>query len=489
MKQLYLAILAGLLYAVSFPLYSIWPLAWVWAVPLLFLMKDVSAGRAFLYGMVAGVIAWSGVLYWIAYVMSTYGGMGLFPAAFLLLLLVVYMSLYFGGFVWLSRRFIHSSRAFLAIPGIWILFELLRSYFIFSGFPWALLGYSQYPWISFIQIAEIGGVYLIGGIILMGNVAIYQALRKREFVPLVISVLLVAVCASWGAWRMGNVFDKGEPVRAAVAQANIPQDQKWAPEIVNPTIDTYERFTKAAVKQGAKVVAWPETACPFFLFLDWPYTSRIISLSRSVDAKLVVGSPAYENDQYFNRMWLLENGRIGGSYDKVHLVPFGEYLPLSDLIRPFFSGLTKEVGNFTPARKPHPIGEIGVFTCFESIFPGMTRDLSNQGATYLINASNDAWFKTWSTPEQLLQITSFRAIESRKWLLRPVNHGISAIINPKGQAVRKIGLLKEDFIVADITPSGMLTFYTKFGPVIALVWAALSGIAALTFFRSGAKAS
>ncbi len=489
MKHLYLAVLAGLLYAVSFPLYSIWPLAWVWAVPLLFLMKEVSAGQAFLYGMIAGVVAWSGVLYWIAYVMNTYGGMGLLPAAFLLLLLVAYLSLYFGAFVWLGRRFIHSRWAFLSIPGIWILFELIKSHLIFSGFPWALLGYSQYPWKSLIQVAEIGGVYLLSGIILMGNVAVYQALRKRELLPLVVSVLLVAVCASWGAWRMDSVFGSGEPVRAAVAQANVPQDQKWDDRLIGPTIDTYERLTREAVKQGAKVVAWPETSCPFFLFHEWPYTYRIISLSRSVDAKLVLGSPAFEEDRNFNRMWLLENGRIGGSYDKVHLVPFGEYLPLADLIRPFFSGLTKEVGNFTSARKPHPIGDIGVLICFESIFPGMTRDLSLQGATYLVNASNDAWFKTWSTPEQLLQISSFRAIESRKWILRSVNHGISAIIDPKGEAVEKIDLLQEDFITADIIPSRSITLYTRFGPVIAFFWAGISGIAALTFSRSGAKAS
>lgn len=489
MKHLYLAILAGLLYAVSFPLYSLWPLAWVWAVPLLFILKDVSAKESFLYGVVAGLVAWAGILYWIAYVMNTYGGMGLLPAAFLLLLLVTYLSLFFGGFAWLAKRFVHSRWAFVMIPGIWLLFELMRSYVIFSGFPWALLGYSQFPWKPFTQIAEIGGVYLLSGIIIMGNVALYQAVRKKEFLPVALSAAVIAICVLWGDWRMGSSVEKGESLRAAVAQANIPQDQKWAPELVNPTIDTYERLTREAVKQGAKIVVWPETSCPFFLLEDWPYTSRIISLSRSIDARLVVGSPAVEKDQYFNRMWLLQDGKVAGFYNKVHLVPFGEYLPLADIIRPFFSGLTREVGNFTSAKEPEPIGEIGVLVCFESIFPGMTRRLSNKGATYLVNASNDAWFKTWATPEQHLQMASFRSIESRRWLLRSVNHGISAIITPQGRIVKQIGLLQEDFVTADITPSHIITFYTRFGPVIAFLWAGLSFIAALTMRKPDDKAS
>ncbi len=155
-----------------------------------------------------------------------------------------------------------------------------------------------------------------------------------------------------------------------------------ASEKVNPTIDTYARLTREAVKQGAEVVVWPETSCPFFLFLEWPYTSRILSLSRSVDAKLVVGSPAYENDRYFNRMWLLEKGRIGGSYDKVHLVPFGEYLPLADLLRSRFSrGLPRRWAISPLRRRPNPIGDIGVHDLLREHLPGHDPGPCHHGAT------------------------------------------------------------------------------------------------------------
>lgn len=480
MSKLLLALSAGLLCAFSFPSYNFWPLAWVWAVPLLYLLEGARPSERFFSGMAAGFVAWAGILYWIAYVMETYGGMGLLPAAFLLFLLLLYLSLYFGAFAWLSGGLIGSRWAFVTVPGVWILLELIRSYVPFSGFPWTLMGYSQFPFKPLIQIAEAGGVYIISGLVIMANVALYQTVRKREYAPLIITAALVAACAFWGVWRMENLPVQGASMKVAVAQANVPQDEKWQQERVTPTIDTYERLTLSAVQQGARLVVWPETSCPFYLFQQWEYTPRIMDLSRSLDARLLIGSPAYEDGKYYNRMWLLHRGKIEGAYDKVHLVPFGEYLPLAGLIEPYFGSLTGGVGNFSPASKASPIKDIGVLICFESIFPGLTRELCNEGAAFLVNASNDAWFKTWSTPEQHLRMASFRAVESRRWLLRPVNHGISAIVSPAGVIVQEIGLLKEGVILADIAPIEAKTLYTRFGPVMAFLWAGISLIAALT---------
>jgi apolipoprotein N-acyltransferase len=273
-------------------------------------------------------------------------------------------------------------------------------------------------------------------------------------------------------------------VRVAVAQANIPQDEKWRPDMVDPTLDIYIRLTREAVAKGAKIVVWPEASCPFFYGLQWPYTGRVAALSASVDARLVVGSPAYENGMYLNRMWMLEKGKVLGYYDKVHLVPFGEYLPLARIIKPIFSGLTEEVGDFAPLdRRAAPILDAGVMICFEVIFPDLARELCLKGAAYLVNSSNDAWFKTWSTPEQHLEMSCFRAIESRRWLLSSTNHGYSAIIGPDGSIVREIGLLKEGVVTADIAPLRYLTLYTRFGPALAAIWAVISVIGALTLYR------
>lgn len=487
MRNLLLALSAGLLYAVSFPSYNLWPLAWVWVVPLLYVLEGSAPRERFACGMVSGLVAWAGILYWIAYVMEAYGGMGLFTAAALLFVLLLFLSLFFGAFAWISGRLLKSRWAYLTIPGVWVFLELVRSYVPFSGFPWALLGHSQLPFRPLVQIAEVGGVYLISGLVLMANVALYTSLRKRRYALLLVTVVLVAACSCWGLWRIGNLPAGGEPLKAAVAQANIPQEQKWDPGMAGPTIATYERLTAEAAAQGARLVVWPETSCPFYLFQEWEHTPRILKLSRSHDAMLLVGSPAYEKGRYYNRMWLLGGGRIEGSYDKVHLVPFGEYLPLAGLIQPWFGSLTGGVSDFSSAEAARPIGDMGVLICFESVFAGLTRDLCNRGAAYLVNASNDAWFKTWSTPEQHLAMACFRAVESRRWLLRPVNHGISAVVSPGGEIIQKIGLLEEGVIVADIVPITTRTLYTRFGPILAVFWAGASLIAALTRRTSGVK--
>ncbi len=487
LKPVFLPALGGILYALAFPFFGLWPLAWLFVVPLLFSIEDVNPGRAFLSGMISGLIAWAGVLYWIALVMSTYGGMGFFTAILLLLLLLAYLALYFGAFAWASSRFLKNKFAFLILPGLWVALELMRSYTIFSGFPWALLGHSQLPFTSFVQVAEFGGVFLVSAVVMTGNVAIYQAMKK-QYAPLAIAVVMVILCAGFGQWRISNGPFEGTPLRVAAAQANVPQDQKWRKEQVEATLDTYLSLTQQAIDKKARLVVWPETACTFYLFRHWPQTSRVLKLSLTNQSDLLVGSPAYENDRFFNRAYLLRSGKIMGLYDKIHLVPFGEYLPFAGLLREYFDGLTAQVGDFSAGTKVEPIEDIGVFICFESIFPDISRQLCKQGARVLVNMSNDAWFKTWSTPEQHLQFVCFRAIETRRWVVRAVNHGISAVIDPQGRVVEQIGLLKEGMIVCDIKKIDYLSFYVKYGPVVALMWAAAAIIAALTMLYAGVKA-
>ncbi|HHO76463.1 MAG TPA: hypothetical protein ENN05_08545, partial [Deltaproteobacteria bacterium] len=241
MRRIFLAILAGFCYTASFPTYDLWPLAWFFAVPIFFLAREVeSPVEIFIYGIIAGIVAWAGTLYWIAYVMENFGGMSLVPAAFLLLVLISFLSLYFALFAWGSQKLIRSRFAFLTIPGVWVFLELVRSYVPFSGFPWALAGYTQFPWKPFIQIAEFGGVYLISGIILMVNVALYKAAQKI-YLPLVISAALLLAAVVWGNFRMETLTLEGPQTVVGIAQANIAQEEKWLPSMVNPTIDIYSR--------------------------------------------------------------------------------------------------------------------------------------------------------------------------------------------------------------------------------------------------------
>ncbi len=489
MRRIFLSALAGLLYCLAFPAFDLWPLAWIFSVPLLFAVRQATPRQAFVCGMVSGLVAWAGVVYWIALVMSTYGGMGMPMAMTLLLLLIAYLALYFGAFAWAASRFSESRLAILVLPGIWTALELIRSYAVFSGFPWALLGHSQLTFTALAQIAELGGVFLISALVMTANVAIYQALR-RQYAPLAVAAALVALSAGFGLWRMETAPFDGIPVKAAVVQGNVPQDQKWQPEKVNAILDTYLSLSRKAVEQGAELVVWPETACTFYLFRHWPQTLRVLNLSMGNSVGFLVGSPAYEeeDDRYLNRAYLLRNGRIEGFYDKVHLVPFGEYLPFASLLRNHFKNLTAEVGNFSAGTEVEPVADLGVLICFESIFPGISQRLCTKGARILVNMSNDAWFKAWSTPWQHLQFACFRSIETRRYLVRAVNHGISAVVDPYGRVVSQIGLLREGMIVHPVAGIDYLSFYVRFGPLIPLAWAVLSVIAALTLIRAGAKA-
>jgi apolipoprotein N-acyltransferase len=462
-----LACLSGLLYSLSFPSFNLWPFIFVFAVPLLFAVRDSSVKECLGLGFLAGLVAWAGNLYWVAYIMDIYGFIPLPLCALIFLLLIAYMALYFGIFLILCKFLIKSPFSIITIPGLWILLEIIKSY-AFTGFPWSLAGYALVPFNAIIQNAEWGGIYVLSGLTLMGNVALYKALKK-DYIPAVSGIVVIACCISWGWWRSDSLKLDGANLKVGVCQANIPQDQKWRRDMVNPTIDIYTKLTKKAVSQGAEIIVWPETACNFFLFQDWKPTSRIIDISKDANIPMLVGSPALENDKVFNRVWMLDKGLIRGYYDKKHLVPFGEYLPLPWLFG-FLGKLTQEVSDFSKADKLEPIEDIGTLVCFENVFPQLARRLTEKGATWLLTVSNDAWFLDWSTSEQHLKIATIRAIENRRYLVMPVNHGISAVIDPFGRIVNSLGLMKEGTFTAEIKKVLYRTVFSKIGSLIAWIW-------------------
>ncbi len=224
---------------------------------------------------------------------------------------------------------------------------------------------------------------------------------------------------------------------------------------------------------------WPEGGVDSDPFRT-PGTARTLDeLVEQAGAPLLMNAATARDEHTYNTSMLWEGGGAEQLHDKVNPVPFGEYVPLAWLLKPFVGKLTEGVSDFSTAdAQARPIEDIGVLICFESLFPDMSRRLCRQGAAYLVNASNDAWFSTWSASRQLLAMSAFRSIETRRYLVRPVNHGISAVIDPKGRIVQSLGLLQEGVIVADIRKLTYQTFYTRFGPVIVWLWG-LIGVALL----------
>jgi apolipoprotein N-acyltransferase len=262
-----------------------------------------------------------------------------------------------------------------------------------------------------------------------------------------------------------------------VVQANIDQSVKWDPAYQEKTIDTYTRLTRSTRPFDPDLIVWPETAVPFFFQENARFSPHIISLAKTSRAVLVFGSPAYERGQgmvrYFNRAYMIvPETRDIVHYDKIHLVPFGEYVPFRQYL-PFIRQLVAAAGNFASGEKLEPLkaGDVsaGVLICFEAIFPELARGLSREGADLFVNITNDAWFGKTSAPFQHLGMAVFRSIENRRSMIRAANTGFSAFIEPTGVIRSKSDLFVET-VLTDQTAVGAfpLTVYTRFGDLFAV---------------------
>jgi apolipoprotein N-acyltransferase len=368
----------------------------------------------------------------------------------------------------------------------WVALEYLKAHLI-TGFPWCLLGYSQYEHLHIIQLADLFGVYGISFLIVLVNGLIFRiSLRPPRRNGRVLKwELPVAVLLLAGAWIYGHYQisgtqsdgQAGRPVKAAVVQANIDQSVKWDPAYQEETIETYYRLSRSARSFHPELIVWPETALPFF-FQDHPrFSPAIISLADESGAVLVFGSPAYKRHQravrYYNRAYMIvPHSRDILYYDKNHLVPFGEYVPLKQYV-PFIRRLVEAAGDFAQGENLKPLKtgglSLGVLICFEAIFPELARALARDGANLFVNITNDAWFGRTSAPYQHLSMAVFRAIENHRPMIRAANTGFSVFIGPTGAILSKSNLFVEAVLTGSVAVGAFpLTFYSRFGDLFAV---------------------
>lgn len=483
-----LAFGAGLVLALSFPRPDIASLAWVSLIPLFLVMER----RPFRSGFAAGLGFFGLVLYWLNIVMTTYGGLAPFFSMVAYLLLAAYLALFFGAATWAACRIreISGQSPVLTLPPIWIALEFIRS-FLFSGFPWATLGYSQQSHLELIQSLDLFGVYGVSFLLVFSNAvlaALWGWVRSRGRLPLPwrsLVVLVVLFCANllYGYRRLGQGLDERSLVlNTVLAQGNIDQAIKWNPAHQAKTVEIYDRLSRDGSKPaGADLIVWPESATPFYFQDVGPLSQRVSQLPRDTGAFLLFGSPAYEGRNqryhYLNSAFLLDKeGRVLGRSDKVHLVPFGEYVPLGRYL-PFIEKLVAGVGDFSPGTvSPLPMNgqRIGVLVCFEGIFPELARDFVRKGSDVLINVTNDAWFGRSSAPYQHLAMTRYRAIENRIWVARAANTGVSAFISPSGNITQSTGIFEETFLRGRLGVGSGYSWYTRTGDVLPTVSLALS---------------
>jgi apolipoprotein N-acyltransferase len=490
-RDILLSLLSGILLILSFPNVDLEFLAWFALVPLFYAVEGKSLWNSFKLGFLTGILSFLGILYWIIVAVHTYGNVPLILSGPILLLLVVYLSLFIGAFTTLTR-FIQKRSGLPIIfftPLLWVALEYLRS-FLLTGFPWANLSYSQYLNLPFIQMADITGSYGLSFVIVLVNATLFHTLRQQvkkrfPFKEVIVTVIILLGFLIYGYIKMESVdrqMVQSPPLKIGLVQGNIDQSIKWDPSFQRETLKIYDKLSSKVAEEKPDLIIWPETATPFFFQDAKEFQPFILDIPKKTHAFLLFGTPSYKIQKgkidHYNSAYLLSpSGEIAGKYDKIHLVPFGEYVPMQDLL--FFIGsLGEGIGDFKSGKEIYnfslPQGQFGVLICFEIIFPDLCRRFIKKGANFLVTITNDAWFGRTSAPSQHFSIATFRAVENRVFIARAANTGITGIIDPKGKILKKGGIFAEESMNGTIRLSSHKTFYTLYGDLFAWICAILS---------------
>ena len=474
--------------------------AWIAPACLLVALHGLAPRAALFRGFLLGLVAHAFVLHWIFVVTVTYGGAPVWAGFITPALLATYpaaaTALFAAGAAFLAGR---GRAGPVSLAVLWAVIDHARS-FVFGGFPWATLGYGLHLDAPLLGWASITGVYGLSAIAVAGSVSLLVGVRPfagpRR--PRVAAAGVAAVLAlhAIGAW-LAPPAAIGDSVRVAVLQGNIEQGVKWAPDFFERTLQIYEGLARDAAAEGAELIVLPETAIPGAL-TDPELSARFAVLARQTGARLVVGAAGVDWDEtgtvpsVFDSAYLFSaDGHISERYDKSHLVPFGEYLPLRPLLGRFIKALATGVTNrdLTPGGGPRaveswgPPGEgqtlrLGVPICYELLFPDLVRRMSKDGAQLLLGITNDAWYGATGAPYQFLAMTAMRSAETGTWTARAANTGVSALIDERGRVRDRTGIFERGYLVGDVPlrhPDQAPTFYAAHGDVfVAVCWGVLT---------------
>jgi apolipoprotein N-acyltransferase len=507
-----LAVASGLLQVLIFPRPNLYWLCWVALAPLMYAVlraREADAAQlltdeafsflvparpwqGFLLGWASGTVFYFGTCYWVYSVMHSYGGVSPAISFLLLVLFSLYIGLHHGIFGALmavagKSKAGFSRKALVLAPFLWVAVELLRAHLV--SFPWALLGTAQIDNLPLARLASVTGVYGVSFEIALVNTvfAATMLVHRKRRMPLLVAALAAAVALQ------ATSLVKAEPseaeAHATLVQQNVPIERRWTYEGYKRLVDELSTLSQApeAAKNAsiAPLIVWPESPAPFESD-DRLFNESTAALARKQRSWLLVGAtevqPAVkqgEAEQVFNSALLLSPaGVVVQRYDKVHLVPWGEYIPFAWAFG-FAKALTHEVGTYSASgsgRTPLEVGShrYGVFICYESVFPHEVRQLAEHGAEVFVNISNDGWFGDSGAPWQHLNMARMRAVENHRWLLRCTNTGVTSAIDPLG---RVVAMAPRNQRLALDAPYGLmsdLTFYTRYGDWFPILCAIIS---------------
>lgn len=475
-RRLALAAGCGLLLALAFPQPHWGTLGWVALAPLLVVALDTTPAGAFGWGWLAGLIFFGLTLRWLYGFFRGYGAMSVPVAAGVLGLMVGILSLFPAAYA-LSVRAMKRTGvgwALAASPFFWVGLELLRTHMPAIGFPWNLLGYSVSERLGLAQLTTLTGIYGLSFVVAAYNALLVWAWRERRGRPLGVWAAVTAVLAIAIVFGGRLVPDPPARYTAHLVQLNLRPEAEYPADWEQQSahqLDTISRMTVAAGRSSPGLVIWPEAPAPFSLE-DPQFAARAAGIARASESNFLLGvdewryAPGGSLRASNSAVMLDPTGRRVFSYDKIHLVPFGEYVPWRRWL--FFARrLTGDIGDFAPGTIRTvgrlPGGTFSVFICYEAIFPGEIRQFADRGAELLINISDDGWYGQSEALEQHLNMARVRAVENRRWLLRATNTGLTAVVDPYGRFRARLAPNQRAVLTAGYDFRSERTLYTRWG--------------------------
>jgi len=459
--------------------------------------------QLFLLAAASGFIYFAGMLYWAVGTMATYGGISGWVAFLVGVLMWAYLSIYvglFGVLFGLAIRRFGTNGIWLA-PACWVASEWVRCG-AFGGFPWGTLGASQATVLPVVQLASVTGVHGLSALVsLVSAAAAALAFGRRRSTTIgVIAVgVLLVVVAFCGTLRLtaSALTRTGTVTRVGLVQGNVSLLEKWDPQSRDAILSRYLTLSQQAIGGGASIVLWPEASTPFYFDTEGALAEPVRRLAVQARVPFIVGTDEYEYgkngavDRIYNTAVVVGvDGRSHGTYRKMRLVPFGEFVPLKKLL--FFVGpLVQSVSDFTEGTEAVVLDangrKVSVAICYESIYPTIDREFVLRGSELLATITNDAWFGRSSAPYQHFDMGAIRAVEEGRYVVRAANTGISGAVDPYGRVLLKTPLFEAASVTADVRLLNGRTIYGRLGDVVAWLSLAIAGAAALSGLRSGTR--
>ncbi len=462
-------------------------LAWVALVPFYLSLRRRTPGQGFRLGFLWGFCCYGISYYWMFLALHRYGEAPLWGSFLGWFIAVALISFFPALTAWVYCRFRGEKYGWLLFAAAWVAFEFLRNYFPFGGFPWSNLAYSQTSFSLLLQILDLAGVYGVLFVLLCVNVAVAETVRaKRLAIPcVVLAGALFLASLAYGHFRQRSLHAWADrpKMRVGLVQADIPQEQKWLEQKIAEIIRRHMGLTQALEAGKPDLIIWPEASYPAVMPPEFLQSDLVIPEMRRLKVPLLMGVVRYEGilpedpEDYGKpeRSFILFNSAVlvrpGGGvmdyYDKVHLVPMGEYVPFHI---PFLNTITPAAEDFTRGdgfrlmslnRPSAPPVRFGVTICYEDLFPEISRAFAAQNPDFLVNLTNDGWYERSSAIYQHRDFSKFRAIETRRTMVRVTNTGVTAVFDMDGSVKDALPPYQEAVRIVEIGLGGPATIYAR----------------------------